>query len=59
MLNDGDLTYAQVAFDPSTLDALAGAAMGVGDPLTEAMCWNEAWRMVTAGSLAGADSRAW
>lgn len=55
VLNDGDLTYAQVAFDPATLDALAGAAMRVGDPLTEAMCWNEAWRMVTAGSLAGAD----
>lgn len=55
VLNEGDLTYAQVAFDPATLDALAGAAMGMGDPLTEAMCWNEAWRMVTAGSLAGAD----
>jgi aminopeptidase N len=55
VLNDGDLTYAQVTFDPATLDALAGTAMGVGDPLTEAMCWNETWRMVTAGSLAGAD----
>jgi Peptidase family M1 domain len=55
VLNDGDLTYAQVAFDPATLDALAGAAMVVGDPLTEAMCWNETWRMVTTGSLAGAD----
>jgi aminopeptidase N len=55
VLNDGDLTYAQVAFDPATLDALAEAAMGVGDPLTEAMCWNQTWRMVTAGSLTGAD----
>jgi aminopeptidase N len=55
VLNDGDLTYAQVAFDPATLDALAGAAMVVGDPLTEAMCRNETWRMVTTGSLAGAD----
>jgi aminopeptidase N len=55
VLNDGDLTYARVAFDPATLDALAEAAMDVGNPLTEAMCWNETWRMVTAGSLAGAD----
>jgi aminopeptidase N len=55
VLNDGDLTYAQVTFDPATLDALAGTAMVVGDPLTEAMCWNETWRMVTAGSLASAD----
>ena len=55
VLNDGDLTYARVAFDPATLDALAEAAMDVGDPLTEAMCWNETWRMVTAGTLAGTD----
>jgi aminopeptidase N len=26
--------------------------MEVGDPLTEAVCWNAAWRMVTAGSPA-------
>ena len=38
VLNDGDLTYARVAFDPATLDTLAGTAMGVGDALTEAMC---------------------
>ena len=32
--------------------------MDVGDPLTEAVCWNAAWRMVTAGRggpLAAAD----
>ena len=55
VLNDGDLTYAEISFDPATLDALAGAAMDVGDPLTEAVCWDAAWRMVTAGSLAGGD----
>ena len=55
VLNDGDLTYAEISFDPATLDALAEAAMDVGDPLTEAVCWDAAWRMVTAGSLAGGD----
>ena len=55
VLNDGDLTYAELALDPATMDALAAAAMDVGDPLTEAVCWNAAWRMVTAGSLAGGD----
>ena len=54
-LNDGDLSYAEIAFDPPTLEALAQAAMDVGDPLTEAVCWNAAWRMVTAGSLAASD----
>ena len=29
--------------------------MNVGDPVTEAACWNAAWRMVTSGALAGAD----
>jgi aminopeptidase N len=53
--NDGDLTYAEIAFDPATLAALAGAAMNVGDPLTEAVCWNAVGRMVTAGALNGAD----
>jgi aminopeptidase N len=53
--NDGDLTYAEVAFDPATLNALAAAAMDVGDPVTEAVCWNAVWRMVTTGALAGGD----
>ena len=60
VLNDGDLSYAEISFDPGTLEALARAAMDVGDPLTEAVCWNAAWRMVTAasaatGTLAAAD----
>ena len=55
VLNDGDLSYAEISFDPATLGALAREAMDVGDPLTEAVCWNAAWRMVTAGSLAAAD----
>jgi aminopeptidase N len=53
--NDGDLTYAQISFEPATLEALAEAAMNTGDPLTEAACWNAAWRMVTSGALSGAD----
>ena len=53
--NDGDLTYAQISFDPASLEALAEAAMNTGDPLTEAACWNAAWRMVTSGALSGAD----
>ncbi len=55
VLNEGDLTYAEVSFGPATLDALAEAAMDVGDSLTEAVCWNAAWRMVTSGGLAGGD----
>jgi aminopeptidase N len=53
--NDGDLTYAEIAFDPASLEALAAAAMNTGDPLTEAACWNAVWQLVTAGALSGAD----
>jgi aminopeptidase N len=55
VLNDGDLAYARTGFDEQTFDALAAAAMDVGDPLTEAVCWNAAWHMVTCGDLAAAD----
>ena len=55
VLNDGDLTYARIGFDEQTFDALAAAAMDVGDPLTEAVCWTAAWQMVTSGDLAAAD----
>ncbi len=53
--NDGDLSYARIGFDEATLRALAGAAMDVGDPLTEAVCWNAAWHLVSRGQLAAAD----
>ncbi len=55
VVNDGDLTYAEIAFDERTLGALARSAVDVGDPLTEAVCWNAFWRMVAEGSLAAAD----
>ena len=55
MVNEGDLTYAHVEFDERTLRGLASVAMDVGDPLTEAVCWNATWRMVIRGELAAAD----
>lgn len=55
VLNDGDLSYARIGFDERTLDALARTAMELGDPLTEAVCWNAAWQLVTDGSLAAGD----
>jgi aminopeptidase N len=55
ILNDGDLSYTRIGFDETTLRALAAAAMDVGDPLTEAVCWNAAWHLVSRGQLAAAD----
>ena len=55
VLNDGDLSYTRVRFDERTLRTLAAAAMDVGDPLTEAVCWTAAWQLVIAAELAAAD----
>jgi len=55
ILNAGDLSYTRIGFDEATLRALAAAAMDVGDPLTEAVCWNAAWHLVSRGQLAAAD----
>jgi aminopeptidase N len=53
--NAGDWALAQVTIDDRSLAALAGAVFDVGDPLTEAACWNAAWHMVLTARLAAAD----
>ena len=54
-VNAGDWALAHVTIDDRSLAALAEAAFDVGDPLTEAACWNAAWHMVLTGQLAAAD----
>jgi aminopeptidase N len=51
VLNDGDLTFARTRFDERSFRALSDCAMDVGDPVTEAVCWNSAWDMTTAAEL--------
>jgi aminopeptidase N len=51
VLNDGDLSYARIRFDDVSLRVLTSAAMRTGDPLTEVVCWNAAWDMVTSAEL--------
>lgn len=40
LLNDGDLTYAKVRFDPDSFTAVTGHLSGLPDPLTRAVVWN-------------------
>ena len=54
-VNAGDWALGQVTIDDRSLAALAGVAFDVGDPLTEAACWNAAWHMVLTAQLAAAD----
>ena len=51
LLNDQDLSYARTGFDVHSARALTAAACQVGDPLSEAVCWNGFWLLVTSGDL--------
>lgn len=62
VLNEDGHDFAKVRFDDRSWRALAACAMDVGDPLTEAVCWNAAWDMtraaeLPAGELAGLVAR--
>lgn len=54
ILNDQDLSYTRTGFDARSRRTLTAAACQVGDPLSEAVCWNGFWLQVTSGELAAA-----
>jgi aminopeptidase N len=51
VLNDHDLSCTRTGFDPRSRQALADVACQVGDPLTEAVCWNGFWLLLTSGEV--------
>jgi aminopeptidase N len=51
VLNDQDLSYTRTGFDARSRRLLTAAACQVGDPLSEAVCWNGFWLLVTSGKL--------
>ena len=53
VLNDQDLSYTRTGFDARSARVLTAAACQVGDPLSEAVCWNGFWLLVTSGRAAG------
>jgi len=54
VLNDQDLSYTRTGFDARSARALAAVACQLGDPLSEAVCWNGFWLLVTSGELPAA-----
>ncbi|HEX4090749.1 MAG TPA: M1 family aminopeptidase [Trebonia sp.] len=54
LLNDLDLAHTQAGFDAGSARVLAAAACQLGDPLSEAVCWNGFWRLVVSGELPAA-----
>ncbi|MEO6500826.1 MAG: aminopeptidase N [Jatrophihabitantaceae bacterium] len=53
--NDGDLTYAKVRLDDSSLAVVRARVGDVGDPLARALCWSILWDMTRDGELAARD----
>ncbi|WP_030933044.1 aminopeptidase N [Streptomyces sp. NRRL S-646] len=51
LLNDGDLTYAKIRFDPESFDAVRTSLSGLPDPLTRAVVWNALRDAVRDGAL--------
>ena len=39
LLNDGDLTFAKLRFDPRSLQTLKTDLSNLADPLARALCW--------------------
>ncbi|MDN0194852.1 aminopeptidase N [Streptomyces sp. S.PNR 29] len=52
LLNDGDLTYAKVRFDPASFEAVRTSLSGLPEPLTRAVVWNALRDAVRDGELA-------
>ncbi|MGL3807242.1 aminopeptidase N [Paeniglutamicibacter sp. R2-26] len=53
--NDGDATYAMVAFDDRSLETLLGHLGSLADPLARASCWAALWNMVRDAKLTATD----
>ncbi|MDX2828652.1 ERAP1-like C-terminal domain-containing protein, partial [Streptomyces ipomoeae] len=51
LLNDGDLTYAKIRFDPDSFATVTGSLSGLPDPLTRAVVWNALRDAVRDGEL--------
>jgi aminopeptidase N len=51
LLNDGDLDYAVVRFDPRSLHTLTDSIGTLGDPLARAVCWSAAIDMLRQAEL--------
>jgi aminopeptidase N len=51
LVNDGDLTYARVALDPSSLKVLLEGRLQLDDDLARAVVWGGLWDMVRNAEL--------
>jgi len=55
ILNDADLTFATIALDRRSWQALVASAIDLADPQAESVCWTAAWHMVQGAELDAAE----
>jgi aminopeptidase N len=51
LLNDGDLDYAIIRFDPRSMSTLSGAIAHITDSLARAVCWSAAIDMLRQAEM--------
>ena len=51
LINDRDLSYAKLRFDPRSLKTLTPHLGNITDPLTRALCWAAVWDMHRDGEI--------
>jgi aminopeptidase N len=51
LLNDGDLTFANIRFDERSADRLADTLPALAEPLARALVWGATWDMVRDGEI--------
>ncbi|MFH0412191.1 aminopeptidase N [Corynebacterium sp. L4756] len=55
LLNDDDLTYTLLEFDPETVDFVIANIDKIADPMARTLCWSTAWEMTRAGTMRARD----
>jgi len=51
LVNDDDLTFAKLRFDPTSMGTLLEALGGLEDPLARSLCWAAIWDMTRDAEL--------
>lgn len=55
LLNDDDLTYTLLEFNPETVEFVVNNIDKIADPMARTLCWSTAWEMTRAGTMRARD----
>ncbi|HEY5836277.1 aminopeptidase N [Streptomyces sp.] len=55
LVNDDDLTYCKIRFDPASLDTLRDHLGELSDPLARALAWSAVWNLTRDGLMPAGD----